>query len=107
MKKEELKPILKDFLYKMMDDWFIDKPLWNSLGKSLVNANVNKYDAVFEMFADENGDIDVKGILDNIGQTMESNYQIDLQQFSPILPNRILLITKDDINSLMTKLGVL
>lgn len=52
------------------------------------------------MFANENGDIDVEDLLKKIGETMESPYQIDLQQFSPLLPNRILLITKEDIQQL-------
>lgn len=104
MKKDDLKPILKDFLGKMMNEWFDDKPLWKSLGNSLINANINKYDNVLDMFADENGNIDVEGILNNIGNTMEESYKIDLQQFSPLLPNRILLISKEDINNLLTSI---
>lgn len=101
MKKDALKPILKDFLGKMMNDWFSDKPLWKLLGNSLITANINKYDNVLDMFADEHGDIDVEGILNSIGDTMEDAYQIDLQQFSPLLPNRILLISKEDIKNLL------
>lgn len=101
MKKEELKPIVKDFLHKMSDAWFEDKPIWKTLAYNLVDANVNKYDGVLDMFANENGDIDVEGILKSIGETMEDNYKIDLQQFHPILPNRILLITKEDIQHLV------
>lgn len=104
MKKDDLKPILKDFLGKMMNEWFDDKPLWKSLGNSLINANINKYDNVLDMFADENGNIDVEGILNNIGDTMEESYKIDLQQFSPLLPNRILLISREDINNLLTSI---
>lgn len=102
MKKDELKPILKDFLVNMMNGWFADKPLWKSLGNSLITANINKYDNVLDMFADENGDINVEDILNNIGNTMEESYKIDLQQFSPLLPNRILLISKEDIKNLLS-----
>lgn len=102
MTKDELKPILKDFLTGMMNDWFSDKPLWKTLGNSLITANINKYDNVLDMFADENGDIDVQGILNSIGDTMEDAYKIDLQQFSPLLPNRILLISKEDIKNLLS-----
>ena len=104
MKKDDLKPILKDFLGKMMNEWFDDKPLFKTLGNSLINANINKYDNVLDMFADENSNIDVEGILNNIGDTMEESYKIDLQQFSPLLPNRILLISKEDINNLLTSI---
>lgn len=104
MKKDDLKPILKDFLGKMMNEWFDDKPLFKTLGNSLITANINKYDNVLDMFADENGDIDVEGILNNIGDTMEDSFKIDLQEFSPLLPNRILLISKEDINNLLTSI---
>lgn len=107
MKKEQLKPILKDFIHYMMDSWFEGLPLWKALGYSFVEANINKYDAVLEMFSNEEGDIDVDGIIKKVSETMVSHYQIDLQQFSPLLPNRILLITKEDINSLAERLGCL
>lgn len=102
MTKDELKPILKDFLTNMMNDWFSDKPIWKTLGNSLINANINKYDNVLDMFADEHGDIDVEGIINNIGDAMEDSFKIDLQEFSPLLPNRILLISKEDIKNLLS-----
>jgi hypothetical protein len=105
MKKEELKPIIKDFLHKMCEGWFLDKPLWRTLAVSLVDANINKYDNVLDMFADENGEIDIEGILNSVGENMENAYQIDLSQFSPILPNRILLISKEDITHLLSLLN--
>ena len=40
MKKEQLKPILGDFLKKMMGEWFPDKPLVKGLGISLIDANI-------------------------------------------------------------------
>lgn len=102
MKKDELKPILKDFLTNMMNDWFSDKPIWKTLGNSLITANINKYDNVLDMFADEHGNIDVEGIINNIGDAMEDSFKIDLQEFSPLLPNRILLISKQDIKNLLS-----
>lgn len=102
MTKDELKPILKDFLTGMMNDWFSDKPIWKTLGNSLITANINKYDNVLDMFADEHGNIDVEGIINNIGDAMEDSFKIDLQEFSPLLPNRILLISKQDIKNLLS-----
>lgn len=102
MTKDELKPILKDFLTNMMNDWFSDKPIWKTLGNTLINANINKYDSILDMFADEHGDIDVEGILNNIGDAMEDSFKIDLQEYSPLLPNRILLISKEDIKNLLS-----
>lgn len=102
MKKEQLKPILKKFFEDMVDGWFSDKPTWKTIGHMLVTANINKYDNVFDLFSDENGDIDVESLLMSITNNMNGDYQIDLQQFSPLLPNRILLISKSDFNNLVT-----
>lgn len=93
MKKEVLKPKLQAFLRQMMSEWFADKSFLKGLGIALVDANVNKYDSILDMFADENGEIDVEGIIKN----MDDRIEIDLQSLSPILPNRILLITKSDL----------
>lgn len=101
MKKEQLKPIIAYFLKKMMGEWFSDKPIWRVLGLSLIDANINKYDNIIDMFADENDNIDVEGVLNNLTSAIEDSFKIDLQQFSPLLPNRILLISKDDIKSLL------
>lgn len=102
MKINQLKPILKKFLIDMMEGWFSDKPFLKVIGIQLINANENKYDNIFEMFADENGDIDMENLLNSIVGTMEKDYEIDLQQFSPLLPNRILLISKNDLSNLVT-----
>lgn len=104
MKKEQLKPILADFLKKMVNAWFPDKPLVKGLGISLVDANINKYDSFIDMFANENGDIDIENLKKNIGETIAEPFKIDLTTISPILPNRILLISKDDIDELFTML---
>lgn len=93
MKKEDLKPKLQAFLHQMMSEWFPDKNVLRGLGNALIDANVNKYDNILDMFADESGDIDVEAIIKNMDDTIE----IDLQSLSPILPNRILLITKNDL----------
>lgn len=102
MKKHELKPIIKDFLTNMMNEWFEDKPVWKTIGNSLISANINKYDNVLDMFADDKGDIDVENILNSINDTMETSLKIDLQQYSPLLPSRVLLITKQDIKNLLS-----
>lgn len=93
MKKDDLKPKLQAFLHQMMSEWLPDKSFLRGLGNALIDANINKYDNIIDMFADENGEIDVEGIIKNMDDTIE----IDLQQLSPILPNRILLITKNDL----------
>lgn len=101
MKRDDFKYVVSDFLKKRMAEWFTDKPFIKGLGLSLIDANINKYDNLLEMFEDEKGNIDVKGIVSNMGDIKEP-IKIDLSQYSPLLPKRVLLITKDDINELLT-----
>lgn len=101
MTKKELKPVVSDFLKGMMEDWFPDMPLIKGIGLSLVDANINKYDPIIDMFADENGNIDIENLRSNIPST---EIRISLKELSPILPNRILLITKSDMDRLFRKL---
>lgn len=104
MKKEHFKPVVSNFLKGMMDEWFEDRPLWKGLGISLIDANINKYDTLIDMFADENGDIDIENLKKNIGETIVEPFKIDLTTISPILPNRVLLIGKADIDRLFKML---
>lgn len=99
MKRKEFKTKVSTFLRKMMDSWFEDKPFIKGLGLSLIDANINKFDSMIELFENENGDIDVKGIIDNMGD-IDEPIKIDLKQLSPLLPNRIILISKNDLEEL-------
>lgn len=100
MKRTEFKTVASIFLRNMMEEWFPDKPFIKGLGLSLINANINKYDTLIELFEDENGEIDVNGIVENMGG-LEEPFKIDLRQYSPLLPNRTLLITKEDLKKLL------
>ena len=100
MKKEEFKKVLSQFLKRRVESWFLDKPFIKGLGLSIVDANVNKMDKFIELFEDENGEIDVNGLISNLSDIKEP-YKIDLTTISPLLPNRVLLITKDDFNELL------
>lgn len=101
MKRPEFKKVVSQFLRKRMTEWFNDKPLMMGLGISIVDANINKMDNLIQLFEDENGDIDIYGIIENMG-TLKEPIKIDLQQISPILPNRVLLITQKDFDELLT-----
>lgn len=100
MKKAEFKKVLSQFLKRRIVEWFEDKPFIKGLGLSIVDANINKYDSLLDMFADENGEIDVKGLINNLSD-LNQPLKVDLSTISPILPNRVLLITKDDFNELL------
>ena len=103
MKINDFKSVISDFLVKMINQWFEDKPFMKGIGISLIKANTNKYDNLIKLFEDENGNIDAIGMIKNMG--LEDGIKIDLQKLSPILPNRIVLITKEDINELCQQIS--
>ena len=100
MKRNEFKEVTTRFIKKLMDNWFNDRPFIKGLGYSIIDANKNKMEKFIEMFEDENGEIDIYGIINNVGDIKEP-IRIDLTQISPLLPNRILLITKDDFQDFL------
>ena len=83
-----------------MTEWFNDKPFIKGLGISIIDANINKMDNLIELFENENGDIDVQGIVNNLSDINEP-IKIDLTTISPLLPSRVLLITKEDFNDFL------
>lgn len=87
-----------------MRDWFGDKPLIQAIGITVVQTNVNKFDGVLDMLTDENGQVNVDGLIENLGGILEQDYTIDLTTISPYLPNRILIISKSDINDLINEI---
>lgn len=104
MKKSEVKKIVNDYLIKMMGDWFPDKPLVKALGITAIQANTNKFDGVIDMISDENGDVNIDGLVENLKDYLDKDLQIDLTTISPFLPQRVLIITKTDMNELVNKL---
>ena len=104
MKKAEVKKVVSDYLIKMMGDWFPDKPLIKAFGITTIQANVNKFDGVIDMISNENGDVNIDGLVDNLEDFLNKDLQIDLTTISPFLPQRILIITKSDMQTLINKL---
>ena len=104
MKKNEVKKIVSDYLIKMMGDWFPDKPLVKALGITAIQANTNKFDGVIDMISDENGDVNIDGLVENLKDYLDKDLQIDLTTISPFLPQRVLIVTKSDMNELINKL---
>lgn len=104
MKKNEVKKIVSDYLIKMMNDWFPDKPLIKAFGITIIQSNVNKFDGVIDMITDENGDVNIDSLVENLGDLLEKELTIDLTTISPFLPQRILIVTKSDMQTLINKL---
>lgn len=87
-----------------MRDWFSDKPLIQAIGITAVQTNVNKFDGVIDMLTDETGEVNVDGLIENLGSILEQDYTIDLTTISPYLPSRILIISKADIKDLIEEI---
>lgn len=104
MKKAEVKKIVSDYLIKLMGDWFPDKPLVRAFGITAIQANVNKFDGVIDMISNEDGDVNIDGLVDNLGEFLDKDLTIDLTTISPFLPQRVLIVTKTDMNTLVNKL---
>lgn len=104
MNKTQIKDIISKKIITLMRDWFNDKPLIQAIGITVVQTNVNKFDGVLDMLTDENGQVNMDGLIENLGGILEQDYTIDLTTISPYLPNRILIISKSDINDLINEI---
>ena len=99
MRTNEVKAVITKHLNKLITEWFGDKPLIQAIAKTAIQANINKYDNLLEMLTDEKGNLLIDELIDNLG--IKNGYEIDLTTISPLLPNRIVIISKEDIESLI------
>ena len=104
MTKTELKDIISKKIITLMRDWFGDKPLIQAIGITIVQTNVNKFDSVLDMLVDDTGQVNVDGLIENLGGILENDYTIDLTTISPYLPARVLIISKEDIKALISEI---
>ena len=104
MNKTQIKDIISKKIITLMRDWFNDKPLIQAIGITIVQTNLNKFDGLLDMLTDENGNVNIDGLIENLGSIIEQDYTIDLTTISPYLPNRILIISKQDIHSLINEI---
>lgn len=101
MKKGELKIRVQDFLNDMIGQWFGDNKLFEGVAKTILKANINKYDNVIDMLTDADGNVLVEDLLNNIGDSFIGNgIEMDLRKFNSLLPNRVLIFDKSDFNKL-------
>jgi hypothetical protein len=104
MNKIQIKDIISKKIITMMRDWFADKPLIQAIGITIVQTNLNKFDGVIDMLTNEEGEVNVDGLIENLGAILEQDYTIDLTTISPYLPNRVLIISKQDIKGLIEEI---
>lgn len=102
MQTSKVKTVISNHLNKLIGEWFQDKPLIQAFAKTALQANINKYDNLLEMLTNEKGELMVNELINNLG--IMNGYQIDLTTISPLLPNRILIVSKSDIDALISDL---
>ena len=104
MTKVDIKDIISKKIITLMRDWFADKPLIQALGITIVQTNVNKFDGLIDMLTNENGEVNIDALIENMGTILENDYTIDLTTISPLLPKRVLIISKEDIKALINEI---
>lgn len=104
MNKNEIKDIISKKIITLMRDWFSDKPLIQALGITIVQTNVNKFDGLLDMLTNDEGEINVDALIENLGPIVEQDYTIDLTTISPLLPKRVLIISKEDIKAIINEI---
>lgn len=103
MKTNDAKQVIVKHLNKLIGEWFGDKPIIQAIAKTALQANINKYDTLLEMLTDNDGNLLVNELITNLG--IGNGIEIDLTTISPLLPNRVVIISKSDIDNLLTDLN--
>jgi hypothetical protein len=104
MNKIEIKNTISNKLITLMRDWFPDKPLIQAVGITIIQTNVNKFDGLLDMLTMDDGTINIDALVENLGPILEQDYTMDLTTISPLLPKRVLIISKEDIKGLINEI---
>lgn len=102
MKLNEVKQVIEKHLSNLINDWFSDKPLIRGIAHTVLKANINKYDNLIELITDEKGDVMIEELVNNLN--LNNGYEIDLTTISPLLPARVIIISKEDIESIIREI---
>lgn len=112
MKASEFKLRIIKGLNDLIDTYFgsnsLNEKFINATLKFLVKQNSNKYDNILELFSDENGEIDMytmvdyySNIIGNEGIKFDLKKYIGNEYVRNIVPDKILILKKDDIMNLL------
>ena len=104
MNKIEIKNTISNKLITLMREWFPDKPLIQAVGITIIQTNVNKFDGLLDMLTMDDGTINIDALVENLGPILEQDYTMDLTTISPLLPKRVLIISKEDIKGLINEI---
>lgn len=103
MKTNDAKQVVVKHLNKLITEWFGDKPIIQAVAKTALQANINKYDNLLEMLTDNDGNLLINELITNLD--INNGVEIDLSTISPLLPNRVVIISKSDVDSLLAELN--
>lgn len=112
MKLAEFKLRVINGLNGWVDDYFgssaMNERFINSTLKLLIKQNANKFDKYIYMFADENGEINAREVVESYaGMLGDDGWTFDLKQYitndtiRDFIPNKVLIIKKDDLMALV------
>lgn len=107
MKISEFKIKTLNGINKLIDTYFsgtdIKDKFINATLKIFVKQNINKYDNILSMFADESGEIIVADILEEYSKVFgDDGFVFDIRDYvkndmiRSLLPNKALIIKKED-----------
>lgn len=103
MKLNDLKRVIRTHGERLINEWFSDSPLFKALALTALKANINKYDNYLNLLTDENGEVMIEELINNLN--LSNGYEIDLTKISPLLPSRVLIISKQDIDAIIADLN--
>lgn len=112
MKAGEVKLRLSNSIMKMIDTYFggnaINEKFINSTLKIILKQNLYKIDPMLNLFADQNGDINTAEVIaeyakmiDENGYIFDLKHYIDNDMIKNMIPDRVLIIKREDILNLL------
>lgn len=112
MKLSEFKLTTINKLNHIIDEWFdgqtIQDRFLNGSLKTIIKAKQNSYDGIINMFADEEGNIDLSELKKQMEGVIPEKLEMDISQITSkwgvpkyLIPNKILLLTKTDIMDIL------
>lgn len=112
MKSSEVKLRLTGFVNGLIDTYFsgasVKDKMINSTLKIIVKQNTWRADDMLKLFQDQNGEINMQEIVAEFANNIGDNgISIDIRDYvnneliKSYLPNKVLLIKKDDIMGLL------
>lgn len=114
MKISEFKLKTLNGVNNLIDTYFsgtdIKDKFINATLKIFVKQNINKYDNIISMFADENGEIAAADIIEEYSKVFGDNgFMFDIRNYikndiiKSLLPNKALIIKKEDFENIYNK----